>query len=405
MLTTGAARSVLGRDDELAAVGQFLQDRPFAAAALVLDGEAGIGKTTLWLQAVEQAAAFSYTVLSSRPAESDRQLSFVGLGDLLAGVLDRVLAELPSPQRAALEVALLLADEPEAPGDRGTIAFAFLNALRLLARSSPVVIAIDDVQWLDPPSAQLVQFATRRVQAEPVRLLLARRGDGRGRAPLELERGLPDRVARLRLGPLSLGALHELLSTRLGASFARPTLRRLHDASGGNPFYALEIGRALQQRGGRVELGGALPVSEDLEELLGEHLRALPESVREALLVAAVSSDATPELLESTLGHSTDVEAAIEAKVITLSGGKIRFAHPLFAMAIQQQAGAERTRQIHLSGSRGMHGSLKNERSTWRSGRPVRISPPRTRSRMLLAQRGVEEPRSQPLLSLRMRSA
>ena len=143
--------------------------------------------------------------------------------------------------------------------------------------------------------------------------------------------------------------------------FARPTLRRLHEASGGNPFYALELGRALKRRGGRVELGGPLPVPADLEELLGDHLRALPERVREALLVAAVSSDATPELLESTLGQSTDVQPAIDAKVITLTGGKVRFAHPLFAMAIQQRAGARRTRQMHLRLSQ--HAQIAEERA------------------------------------------
>ena len=107
------APDVLGRDEELAAVSRFLTNGPGPAAALVLEGEAGIGKTTLWLHAIEQAAALSYTVISSRPAESDEQLSFAGLADLLGGVLDRVLGQLPPPQRSALEVAMLLADEPE----------------------------------------------------------------------------------------------------------------------------------------------------------------------------------------------------------------------------------------------------------------------------------------------------
>ena len=351
-LTAAPAPDVLGREEELAAVGRFLAGGPGPAAALVLEGEAGIGKTTLWLHAVEQAAARSYTVISSRPAESDEQLSFAGLADLLGGVLDRVLARLPPPQRSALEVAMLLADEPERAPERGTIAFAFLSALRVLARENPVALALDDVQWLDPPSAHLVRFAAQRLGDEPVRLLVARRGDGRGRAPLELERALPGHVARLRLGPLSLGALHELLRSRLGTSLPRPTLRQLHEAAGGNPFYALEIGRALRQYGGQFEHGSALPVPGDLEALLADRLRALPEPVREALLVAAVSSEATPGLLESALGRPTDLGPAIEARVIAPHGGRIRFAHPLFATAIQQQAGAERTRQSHLRLSR-----------------------------------------------------
>ncbi|MGZ4384102.1 MAG: AAA family ATPase [Gaiellaceae bacterium] len=345
---TEPVSDVLGRDEEVAAITRFLANRPSPAAALLLEGKAGIGKTTLWLRATEEAARLSYTVLSARPAESDEQLSFAGLGDLLSGVLEQVLVDLPSPQRSALEVALLLAERPEPAPDRGTIAFAFLNALRALARETPVALAIDDVQWLDPPSAQLVRFAAQRLHEEPVRLLVAKRADERGRAPLELERALPGRVLRLSVGPLSLGALHELLRTRLGTSFARPILRQLHEASGGNPFYALEIGRALEQRGGPVTLTGPIPVPEDLEQLLSDHLRALPERAREALLVVAVSSDATLDLLESTMGPTPELQAAIDARVVALSGGTVRFTHPLFATAIQQQAGAERARRLHL---------------------------------------------------------
>ncbi|HEY7076232.1 MAG TPA: AAA family ATPase [Solirubrobacteraceae bacterium] len=351
--------SLLGRDDELAAIAGFLAAGPSPAAALVLEGDAGIGKTTLWLEATSRAEALSYTLLSSRPAESDEQLSFAGLGDLLSGVLDRVLPQLPSPQRSALEVALLLADERDTAPDRGKVAFSFLSALRALARAGPVALAIDDVQWLDPPSAQLVRFAAQRLHDEPVRLLVARRGHGA--VPLGLDRALPGRVVRLGVGPLSLGALHTLLRERLGASFPRPALRRLRETAGGNPFYALEIARALQRHGGRVELGDALPVPEDLGELLGERLRALPQPVREALLVAALSSEPTPALLSATLARTVDLAPAIEARVIALDGGRIRFAHPLFAAAIQQQAGPERSRRVHLGLSQ--HAPSAEERS------------------------------------------
>lgn len=121
------------------------------------------------------------------------------------------------------------------------------------------MLAIDDVQWLDAPSAHLIRFAMRRLGVEPVRVLVARRGDGRGRAPLELECALPERVARVSVGPLSLGALHELLRTGLGVSLARPTLRRLHEVSGGNPFFALEIARAPEHRVGRQGTSRARP--------------------------------------------------------------------------------------------------------------------------------------------------
>ena len=342
-----ATTAVLGREHELGVISEFLADGPTPTAALLLEGTAGIGKTTLWQRAAELAQGHGYRVLSSRPAEPDSGLSFAGVGDLLAGVIEEVLPGLPGAQRSALEVALLLTDSVAPVPDQGALAFGFLNALRIVARHSPTTIAIDDVQWLDAPSAHLVQFAARRLRAEPVRFLLAIRSGGAGRERAALAQALPGRNQTLTLGPLSLGALFELLRTVLGQPPSRPLLRQLHEASGGNPLHALEIGRALYRQGGRVALGGALPVPDDLQALVAERVGALPPHVREALLAASVSSNPTLALLDAVTGGTSELEAAVEAGVIAVDGDRIRFVHPLFASAIRRQAGAGRLRQIH----------------------------------------------------------
>ena len=338
---------MLGRENELGVISEFLAEGPSPTAALLLEGTAGIGKTTLWQRAVELAQEHGYRVLSSRPAEPDSGLSFAGVGDLLACVIDGVLAELPGAQRSALEVALLLTDSVAPVPDQGALAFGFLNALRLVARDGAIAIAIDDVQWLDPPSAHLVQFAARRLRSEPVRFLFAIRTGGAGQERAAFAQALPGRHQTLTMGPLSLGALFELLRTVLGQAPSRPLLRQLHHASGGNPLHAIEIGRALDRQGGRVEPGDALPVPDDLQALVGERVGVLPPQVREQLLAASVSSDPTVALLEAVMGGKSEFEAAVEAGVIAVGGDRIRFIHPLFASAIRRQAGAGQLRQMH----------------------------------------------------------
>jgi DNA-binding CsgD family transcriptional regulator len=342
-----ATTAVLGREHELGVISEFLADGPSPTAALLLEGAAGIGKTTLWQRAVEFAEERGYRVLSSRPAEPDSGLSFAGVGDLLAGVIDAVLARLSGAQRSALEVALLLTDRVAPVPDQGALAFGFLNALRLIARDGAIAIAIDDVQWLDAPSAHLVEFAARRLRAEPVRFLLAVRSGGSGRDGKAFAQALPGRSQTLSLGALSLGALFELLGTVLGQPPNRSLLRQLHEASGGNPLHALEIGRALERQGWRVEPGGALPVPDDLRGLVGERVGALPAHVREALLAASVSSDPRLALLEAVTDAGSELDAAVEAGVIAVDGERIRFVHPLFASAIRAQAGAGRLRHVH----------------------------------------------------------
>jgi len=160
---------VIGRDRELALIRAFLADIEQGPSSLVLSGEPGIGKTALWEVGVKEAERIGH-VLACRTAEAEASLSFTGLSDLLAPVFDEAASALAPPRRRALEVALLLA-EPGEPPDPRAIGLALLDVLRTVAANCPVVVALDDVQWLDPSSAAVLQIALRRLQDEQIGVL------------------------------------------------------------------------------------------------------------------------------------------------------------------------------------------------------------------------------------------
>ena len=231
---------VVGRDAELAVIRDFLSRISQGAAALVLEGEAGVGKTTLWSAAIDDAEARGLRVLRARPAESETALSFAGLGDLLEPVLAETLGSLPSPQRRALSRALVL-DEDEGPApDPHAVGVAVQSLLRAVAGASPVVIAVDDVHWLDTASAGALGYAARRLREETVGILLSRRIPLGSSLLAELRRSLPDRgVLEIDVGPLDLAGLHAVLREHLRVALPRPLLAEVREASGGNPFFAL----------------------------------------------------------------------------------------------------------------------------------------------------------------------
>src|SRR5918994_1670520 len=283
------AEPLLGRNVEVARIEAFLEAEP--PAALVLEGEAGIGKTRLWEEGVGTATASGFRVLATRAASSEVQLSLAGLGDLLDGVIEEALPGLPVPQRRALEAALLLEEAEGAVPDARAVAVAFLAVLRLLSATAPLVIALDDLQWLDSSSGEALGFELRRLESEPVRLLGTVRGSPGGLLPLELERAFgDDRLLRIPLGPLSLGALHELLRSRLGLNLPRPALVRLVEVCEGNPFFALELGRELQRLGVRPAPGEPLPVPSNLKQLVRDRIARLPARTRMLVLTAAARS-------------------------------------------------------------------------------------------------------------------
>jgi DNA-binding CsgD family transcriptional regulator len=342
--------AIVGREAELEAVERFLDGVPSGPLALLVEGEAGIGKTALWQEAVRAAEKRAYRVLQVRPAESEAELSYVALTDLLGEAFDFTRASLPALQEQALAIALLRA-EPNQPADPRTTATGLVGVLTALTADAPLVLAIDDVQWLDAASARALEFAARRLPPR-VGLLVTRRAPGVTEAPLGLARALPeDGLWRLVPEPLSLAALHHVIAHELGTAPSRPTLARIADASGGNPFFALEIARALARDSNRHRLGDPLPVPESLQELVLARLRALPADAHTAALVAAALSRPTVALVAETLVLERNARSALvaaeEAGVLVLEEERIRFTHPLLASVVYGAASNSQRRQLH----------------------------------------------------------
>jgi len=228
------AGELVGRDDDLRAVAEALAVEPGPTAVLI-EGEMGIGKTAFWRRAM--ATCPQRRTLSCRPGGADVRLSFAALADLLEPAVEEVVDALHPPQRRALEAALLRRDPGPRPPDGRAIGTAVLAALRRLAAEQPLLVAVDDVQWLDEPSAAALRFALRRLGDARIAVLAARRLEPGAGRPLDLAGALPpERLLRLRLGPLAPEALGALLRARAGLRLSRATLARVHAATGGNAF-------------------------------------------------------------------------------------------------------------------------------------------------------------------------
>jgi DNA-binding CsgD family transcriptional regulator len=341
-----SVRQLIGREEELAVLLELLDAAAASFAAAVVVGEAGIGKTTVSSAAAEAAEARGYLLLSCRPSEAEARFSFVGLADLIGEVVPDVLPQLPRPQRRALEAALALAESDGARTDERVVAFAFLSALRTLAAGNRLLLAIDDVQWLDAPSLAMLRFALPRLEAEPVTAILTARGE----VPLWLRRAVPEeRLLTIELGPLSVGALHELLRTRVGTALPRPTLLRIWETSGGNPFFALELASALQRRGGRLDPGEELPIPADLHELVHERLDRLSPAGLEVARVVAALANPTAHVVEAAVGRraETGLAGALEAGILEIDGDRLRFTHPLLGSAVSSRLPPARRRSLH----------------------------------------------------------
>jgi hypothetical protein len=190
--------------------------------------------------------------LGVSPGGGDGSLSFAGLGDLLGGVDLELFAGLPTPQRRGLDAALLRdGGEASAPDRRAVFAGA-LSILKEIASETPLLVAVDDLQWLDPPSARALEFAARRLGDMRIGLLVSSRLPDEGRRVDDLLSALGESgTKRIQIGPLTLAATHRLLRERLDCGFARPTLLRIQQTAGGNPFFALETPRLGGGGGGR----------------------------------------------------------------------------------------------------------------------------------------------------------
>ena len=336
---------LIGRREELLALEAFLGVLPAGGQALLLEGDAGIGKSALWYEGIRVARERNFRVLTARAARSETQIAFATVGDLFAPVLDATLPRLVPVQRRALEIALLLRTSDGQPPDTRLLGLALLSVVRALAQDGPLVLALDDVQWVDPSSAGVLRFALRRLEGEPVGVL----GTVRERpveAPLGLDRAFAE-FQRLTVGPLSVGAIHRLVWARLALNLPRPLLLRVHEIAGGNPFFALELGRGLVDGTVRVD-GTDVALPESLVAVVTERLRALPTRIRETLVAVAALAAPSLALLE-VLGSRVvdDVELAQQRGVIELDGDRIRFTHPLLAPACYTAMPPHRRRRLH----------------------------------------------------------
>ena len=341
--------ALVGREGVLGSANRFLDLLGDGSAALVVEGDAGLGKTAVWLETVAAAEARDYRVLQARPAESEASLAYSGISDLVGPFFVEVRAGLPGPQESALAAALLLEDADRPAGFRAT-ATGFVNVLAYLASAQPVLVAIDDAQWLDPASERVLTFAARRLPPA-VGLLATVRTDPVA-SSLALVRALPaELVVRIALEPLSLAALHRVVHDRIGISLARPTLTRLAAASGGNPLFALEIARSFTADSGTSGVGGPLPLPSTLRELVAARVQALSPAARDAILAAAALSRPTRTAVTHASPSEADAEAALaeaeHAGVIVLDRGRIQFTHPLLASAVYGAASSQARRDLH----------------------------------------------------------
>ena len=320
-------------------------------SALLLSGEAGIGKTTVWQEAVRLGEEAGYRVLRCRPGQAEARLGFAALADLLSPVGDDAFSALPEPQRDALDAALLRAAPRAAGSASRAVAAGLLSVLRGITQESPVLVAIDDVQWLDRPSESALTFALRRLDAATsVALVIAQRIDTK--APTD-PLGFADLPAsqreRVVLSPLGLSALYHVIHAKLGIVVPRRTLQRIAAASGGNPLLAIELARALAETGARPGPGEPLPVPDETVDLLASRIEKLPERSREAMLASALLSDPTVELLKRALGSSAgeSLDRAREADLVEVRGDRIRFVHPLVGAVLASSVPPAKRRAMH----------------------------------------------------------
>jgi DNA-binding CsgD family transcriptional regulator len=346
-----------GRDDERGVLDRLLDEaRAGQSGVLVLRGEAGVGKTALLEYAIESAS--DLTVVRAVGVESEMELAYAALHQLCAPLLDR-LERLPDPQRNALETTFGLCEGPVP--DRFLVGLATLSLLSEAAHERPLVCAIDDAQWLDRTSAQVVAFVARRLVAESVVLLPATRnlaGGESDRLPELVVDGLRDADARALLALAIPGRLDEQVADQL--------LAEAH----GNPLALLELPRGLSaaQLAGGFGLPGARSLSGRIEERFVDRLEALPADTQQLLLVAAAEPTGDPGLLWSAaarLGIADAVLHPAESARLLEVDGRVRFRHPLARSAVYRAATPHQRRRVHRALAEATDAQLDPDRRAW----------------------------------------
>ena len=242
-----------------ARIAGFLPAAAAEPTVLVIEGEAGIGKTTLWLSQLQRARDAGFEVLTARVGQAESVMAFAALADLLGDIGDEHFASLPDLQRLALDRVLLRAGDGGPATDQRAVAAAFVAVLQALEKAAPVLLAVDDAQWLDTSSRTAIEFAVRRLRGRFGVLATERCAPGAGTAAQWLRPPRPDGFDRVSVAPMDSGRLHTLIADRLGRKLPRPTVLRISEISGGNPFFALELARAHLDGGSGT--GSPLPAT------------------------------------------------------------------------------------------------------------------------------------------------
>lgn len=333
------------RPAEEQALGEFLAVAAREPSALLVEGEAGIGKTTLWLAGLHRARDRGFRVLSARASQAESVSAYASLADLLTGVDPDSWADLPDPQRIAVDRMMLRTEVADAVTDQRAVAAAFLSVVEQLTDDGPVLLAIDDLQWLDPSSAHVIGFTARRLSGPVGFLATVRTEAGSADTTSWLQLPRPDAIQRIAMRPLSSGALSTVLSAHVDRPIPRAAMARIHQVSAGNPFYAIELARALVESVDEVLPG-------TLAELVRARISSLDPAVQDVLLATACLASPTVELVgaATAVDHRRLVElleAAEQQGIVSIEGNRVRFTHPLLAGGVYTDASPAQRRLMH----------------------------------------------------------
>ncbi|MBQ0910947.1 LuxR family transcriptional regulator [Streptomyces sp. RM99] len=333
---------MVGRETETAEIMRRLATDRCHSEVLILTGEPGAGKSVLLDLAADRARREGSRVLRAVGSESEAHLGFAGLHQMLRPVLGE-LDSLPARQHSALRAALGLSECTQAP-DGMLVGLAVLTLVSELAEPAPLLVVIDDAQWIDRASLDVLSFVARRMDREPVTLLLG------ARAAAVLP-GFDKGYERLDIGPLSGEAANRLLDRQPAPPVGRTRVRVLQEAAG-NPLALIELARAAATRqpdGGTVE--GPLPVTDRLERIFAQHARLLPEVTRRSLLLLAAADATDAPTAHRGLPQADDETwaPAERAGLVRRDGARISFRHPLIRSAVYHAASFEERGHAHLA--------------------------------------------------------
>ena len=341
--------AVIGRERERLQVEAVLGGR--GVRAVVLHGEAGIGKTALWTETLEVAGARGYRVVSTRPTEAEAKLPFVGLSDLLGDLVDAATNDLPRPQLVALEAALMRTDVEGEPIQPLALALGALEVIRAASAARPLAIGIDDVGWLDESSAGVLRFALRRLGPAPVVVIATVRSEDAAPTPAIVADLEAARMTFIDVGPLGAREIEALVEKDAGLALPPAAQRRVHRVSEGNPLHALEIARALAVAGTGPD---ATQTPDSLTSLVRRRLGDLSPEARTVIVHAAALARPTSRVLEQALGRDVVADGVADARRADDAGA------------------GRRSHSIHASAPRG-----RGLRCALRRGSPSRARPAR----------------------------